>query len=74
MNPLARVLLAVVLGDADWFEVHGVGPIGDVGGECGKAVTIIGIVISVGSIPSPCLNDAPRRTSRPSLVFCLRSI
>jgi hypothetical protein len=59
-NPLARVLLVVVLGDADWFEVLGVRPVGDVGGECGEAVTIISIAISVGSVPSPCLNDMPR--------------
>jgi hypothetical protein len=60
MNPLARVLLAVVLEDADWFEVLRVGLAGDVGGEYGEAVTIIGIVISVRPIPSPCLNDVPR--------------
>jgi hypothetical protein len=53
-------LLAVVLGDTDWFEVLGVGPVGDVGGERGEEVTIIGILIFVGSVPSPCLNDASR--------------
>jgi hypothetical protein len=63
MNSLARVLLAVVLGDADWFEILRVRPIGNVGGEHGEAVTIVGVVIPVGSVPSPCLNDAPRITT-----------
>jgi hypothetical protein len=58
-NPLVRVSLAVVLGDTDWFEILGVGPVGDVGGERWEAATIIGIMISIGSVPSPCLNDAP---------------
>jgi hypothetical protein len=53
-------LLAVVLGDADWFEILRVGPVGDVEGERGEVVTIISVMISVGSVPSPCLNDAPR--------------
>jgi hypothetical protein len=60
MNPLARVFLAIVLGDAYWFEILGVGPVGDVGGEHGEAVTIISVMISVGSVPSPCLNDSLR--------------
>jgi hypothetical protein len=60
MNPLAWVLLAIVLGDADWFEVLGIGPVSDVGRERGEAVTIVSIMISVGSVPSPNLNDAPR--------------
>jgi hypothetical protein len=46
--------------DADWFEVLGVGTIGDVGGERGEAVTIISVVVSIRSVPFPCLNDAPR--------------
>jgi hypothetical protein len=46
-NPLARVLLAVVLGDTDWFKILGVGPVGDAGGERREEVTIIGIVISI---------------------------
>jgi hypothetical protein len=59
-NPLAWVLLAVVLGDANWFEVLVVGPVSDVEGECGEAVTIVGIKISIWSVLSPCLNDAAR--------------
>jgi hypothetical protein len=62
-NQLARVLLAIVLGDAEWFVILGVGPVDDVGGEHRKAVTIIGVMIYVGSVPSPCLNDAPRVTT-----------
>jgi hypothetical protein len=52
-------LLTVVLGDADWFEVLGIGTIGDVGGERGEAVTIVNVMVSVKSVPSSCLNDAP---------------
>jgi hypothetical protein len=59
-NPLAWVLLTVVLGDADWFEVLGVGTINDIGGDHGEAVTIISIVVYVRSVSSPCLNDALR--------------
>jgi hypothetical protein len=59
-NPLVWVLLAFILGDADWFEILGVGLVGDAGGERREAVSIIGVVISVGSVPSPCLNDASR--------------
>jgi hypothetical protein len=55
-------LLAVVLGDTDWFEILGVGPIGEVGGEHGETVTIISVMISVRSIPSPCLDDAQHIT------------
>jgi hypothetical protein len=60
MNPIAWVLLAVVLGDADWFEVLGLGSVGDVGCERGEVVTIISIVIFVGSVSSPYLKDTPR--------------
>jgi hypothetical protein len=52
-------LLIVVLGDANWFEVLGVGAIGDVGGERGEAATIVSVVVRVRSVPSPCLNDTP---------------
>jgi hypothetical protein len=52
-------LLTVVLGDADWFEVLGVGMIGDVAGEHGEAVTIVSDVVSIRlAVPSPCFNDA----------------
>jgi hypothetical protein len=53
-------LLAIVLGDAYWFKILGVGFLGDVGGESGKAVTIVGILISIGSVSSPYLDNAPR--------------
>jgi hypothetical protein len=59
-NPLARVLLAIVLRDANWFKILGVGFLSDVGGESGEAITIVGILISVRSAPSPCLDNAPR--------------
>jgi hypothetical protein len=52
-------LLAVVLGDSDWFEVLGVRFLGDVGGERGEAVTIISVGILVRLVPSPCLYEAP---------------
>jgi hypothetical protein len=71
-NPVGWVLLVVVLGDAGWFEVLGVGLVGDVRGERGEVVTINGVVIFVRSVPSPCLNDA--RMSRSLLIFCLSSI
>jgi hypothetical protein len=71
VNPLVWVLLTVVLGDAGWFEVLRVGMIGDVGGECREAVTIISIVVSVSW--SLLLASMTHRASRPSLIFCLRS-
>jgi hypothetical protein len=46
--------------DADWFEVLGVGTISNVGGERGKAITIVSAMVSVRLVPSPFLNDAPR--------------
>jgi hypothetical protein len=49
-------LLAVILRDPDWF---GVGFLSDVGGQGGEAVIIVIIVVPVGTIPSPCLDDAP---------------
>jgi hypothetical protein len=62
-NPLAWVLLAVILGDPDWFKILGVEFVTDVGGEGGEAVIIIVIVVPVGMVPSPCLDDAPRVTA-----------
>jgi hypothetical protein len=56
-------LLAVILGDPDWFKIHGIGFLSDVGGEGGKAVVIIVVVVHVGMVPSPCLDDAPRVTT-----------
>jgi hypothetical protein len=56
-------LLAIVLGDTDWFKILAVGFLSDVGGESGEAVTIVGILICVGSVPSPCLDNAPHVTT-----------
>jgi hypothetical protein len=53
-------LLAIILGDDDWFIILGVGFLDDVGGESGEAVTIVGILIFVGSVPSPCLDSVLR--------------
>jgi hypothetical protein len=58
-NPLARVLLTVVLGDSDWFEVLWVGLVGDAGGEGGEVVAVVVIVVPVGAVPSPCFNNTP---------------
>jgi hypothetical protein len=55
-----RVSLAIVLGDANWFKILRVLFLGDVGGESREAVIIIIMVVSVRSVPSPCLDDAPR--------------
>jgi hypothetical protein len=63
MNPLARILLAIVLGDADWFQILRIGFLGDVGGESREAVTIVGILISVGLVLL--LASIMHRASRP---------
>jgi hypothetical protein len=52
-------LLAIILGDDDWFIILGVGFLDDVGGESGETIIIIIVVVSIGSVPSPCLDDAP---------------
>jgi hypothetical protein len=57
------VLLAVILGDSDWFIILGIGFFSDVGGEGGEAVVVILVVVLVGMVPSPCLNDALRVTA-----------
>jgi hypothetical protein len=51
-NPLERILLAVILGDPDWFKILGVGFLNDVGGEDGEAVVIIVIVVPIRMVPS----------------------
>jgi hypothetical protein len=56
---LARVLLTVVLGDSDWFEVLWVGLVGDAGGECGEAVAVVIVMTPAGAVPSPCFNNKP---------------
>jgi hypothetical protein len=53
-------LLAIILGDPDLFKILRVGFLGDVGGEGGEAVVVAIIVVSIGTLPSPCLDDAPR--------------
>jgi hypothetical protein len=59
-NPLARIFLTIVLGDVDWFKILRLGFLGDVGGEGGEVVIIIVIMVSLRTVPSPCLDDAPR--------------
>jgi hypothetical protein len=56
-------LLAIILGDPNWFKIHGVGFFSDVGGEGGEAVIIIVVVVPVGTVSSSCLDDAPRVTA-----------
>jgi hypothetical protein len=56
-------LLVIVLGDADWFKILRVGFLGDVGGEGREAVVIVIVVVSTGTVASPCLDDAPRITT-----------
>jgi hypothetical protein len=53
-------LLAIILGDHDWFKILGVGFLSVVGGEGGEAVVIVVVVVPIGMVPSPCLDDAPR--------------
>jgi hypothetical protein len=44
---------------SDWFKILGIGFFSDVGGEGGEVVVVV-VVVPVGMVPSPCLNDAPR--------------
>jgi hypothetical protein len=60
LDPLAWVLLAIVLGDSDWFKLLGIGFVGDVGGEGGEAVTVIIVVVLACTVPSPCFDNTPR--------------
>jgi hypothetical protein len=60
LNPLAQVLLAIILGDPDCFKILGVRFLGDVGGEGGEAVIIIVIVVPVRMVLFACLDDALR--------------
>jgi hypothetical protein len=55
-----QVLLTVVLGDFDWFELLWVGLVSDAGGEGREAVIVIIVVASAGTIPSPRFNNKPR--------------
>jgi hypothetical protein len=58
-NPLARVLLTIVLQDSDWFEVLWIGLIGDAVGEGREAVAVV-VMARAGTIPSPRFNNTPR--------------
>jgi hypothetical protein len=55
-----RVLLTVILGDSDWFEILWIRLVGDAGGEGGEAVAVIVVVVPAGTVPSPRFNDKPR--------------
>jgi hypothetical protein len=59
MKPLARVLLTVILGDSDWFEVLGVGLVSDACGEGRETVVVFIVVVPTGTVPSPCFNNKP---------------
>jgi hypothetical protein len=59
-NPLVLVLLAVILGDPDWFKILRVGFLSDVGGEGGEAVVVVVVMVPVVTVPSSCLNETPR--------------
>jgi hypothetical protein len=56
---LAWVLLTIVLGDPDWFELLGIGFVGDVGGEGREAVAVVITVVRAGMGPSPCFDNTP---------------
>jgi hypothetical protein len=56
---MAQVLLAVILQDSDWFELFGIGFFSDFRGEGGKAVVIVVVMVSVGTVPSPCFDNMP---------------
>jgi hypothetical protein len=56
---LAQVLLTVVLGDSDWFELLWIRLVSDVGGEGRKVVAVIVVVAPAGTVPSPCFDNTP---------------
>jgi hypothetical protein len=55
-----QVLLTIILGDSDWFEVLGVGLVGDAGGEGWETVAVVVVVAPAGTVPSPRFNNKPR--------------
>jgi hypothetical protein len=57
------VLLMVVLGYFDWFEVLWIGLVGDVGGEGGETVAVVVVVVPADTVPSPRFNDKTRITA-----------
>jgi hypothetical protein len=54
-----RVLLTIILGDSDWFEVLRVGLVGDAGSEGREAIAVV-VMVPVKMVPSPCFNNTPR--------------
>jgi hypothetical protein len=58
-NPLAQVLLTIVLRNFDWFELLGIGFVGDVGGEGRKVIAVVIIMVLAGTVPSPCFDNTP---------------
>jgi hypothetical protein len=53
-----RVLLTIILGDSDWFEVLRVGLVGDAGSEGREAIAVV-VMVPVKMVPSPCFNNKP---------------
>jgi hypothetical protein len=53
-------LLAVIPRDPDWFKILRVGFVSDIGGKGGEAIVIVVVMVPVGTVSSPCLDDAPR--------------
>jgi hypothetical protein len=54
-----RVLLTVVLGNADWFELLWLELVGDVGGEGEEVVAVVVVVAPAGTVPSTCFDNTP---------------
>jgi hypothetical protein len=72
VDSLAWVLLAIVLGDAEWFKILGVGFLRDVRDEGGKRSLTSSSWYLLGR--ALLLASMMRYASRSSLIFCLRSI
>jgi hypothetical protein len=60
MNPLAWVLLTVILEDSGWFEVLWVGLVGDAGGEGEEVIAVVVVMVPTGTVPPPRFNNKPR--------------
>jgi hypothetical protein len=59
LNRLAWVLLTVILGDSDWFEVLWIGLVGDAGDEGREAVVVVVVVAPACTVHSPRFNNKP---------------